>query len=213
MISRGKDDNPAVKQRRDPACRHLSRDFRWTKNDIDKPVAQHLGKKAAMRLAHIETGRRIVAGEIGNRLGQGVQAQRWRASDPQLGLIAAFQGIGQGADPPLRQNDGVRFFKDSRAKRRRDDPLARADHQLEAQPALHQLHVAGQCRLCQAKGACGAGEGSGADDLVELQQMAGVNRTHATAYQKLIKKVKGITPVYLFSGAGVDSDSVALFCW
>ncbi|MEL0197860.1 MAG: hypothetical protein VW870_12520, partial [Rhodobiaceae bacterium] len=64
-----------------------------------------------------------------------------------------------------------------------------------------------------AKRACGAGKGSRADDLVELQQMAGINRTHASAYQKLIKKVKEITPDYLFSGAGVDSDSVALFCW
>jgi hypothetical protein len=41
--------------------------------------------------------------------------------------------------------------------------------------------------------------------------MAGVNGTHATTYQKLMKKVRGITPDYPFTGAGVEGDSVALF--
>jgi hypothetical protein len=50
---------------------------------------------------------------------------------------------------------------------------------------------------------------------MELQQVAGVDRAHTSPYQKLIKKVKRIAQDYLLSGllsgAGVDSDGVALF--
>ena len=115
-----------------------------------------------------------------------MKAQCRRATHPKLGLVSSFQIVGQRADPALGQNDGIRLFEDARAKGGRQDALTRPDHQLETQPAFHQLHVAGQCRLRQPERGRRAGKGPGADDFMELKEVAGVYRVHEVSYQKLM---------------------------
>jgi len=51
---------------------------------------------------------------------------------------------------------------------------------------------------------------------VELKKVAGVDRAHGASYQKLITKVKRITPDYRLSvgaawGGGADGNGMALF--
>ena len=122
-----------------------------------------------MRLAHVEPYARIVACKICNRLGKGVKAECRGAAYPQLRVIAASQIVCQRADAAFGKDNGAGFLEYPLAERCRHDPLPRAHHQLKTQPSLHQLHVAGQGGLRQPERHRRAGEGSGADDFVELQ--------------------------------------------
>ena len=98
-----------------------------------------------------------------------MQAERRGASHPQIGFVAPFEIIGERADPPFGQYHRAGLLEHPGAECGGDDSLARAYHDLETETAFHQLHVSGQCRLCEAERHCGPGEGSGSDDLVKLQ--------------------------------------------
>ena len=162
-----------------------------------------------MGLPHVEPDPRIVAGKIGNGLGQCMEAQCRGATDPQFGFISAPQIVGQRTDPALGQHDRAGLLEDAFAKRRRHDSLPRADHQFKPQPAFHQLHVSRQGRLCQPKRGRRAGKGSGADDFVELQEMTRVNASHVFLYQNLMREGKRMTLAYRRLCAGSGDDIVA----
>ena len=139
-----------------------------------------------MALTHVEAYSRVVSCKFGNRLCQRVKTHGWGAANGQLGLISAAKIVTQSMDTPFSQDDGIRFFQNAQSQRRGDDALARPHHQLETKPAFHQLHIAGQGGLCQPQRTGRTGKGSGADDLMELQQMSGVNGMHALPYQILM---------------------------
>ena len=138
-----------------------------------------------MRLPHVEAHARIVTREIGNRLWQGMKAQCRRAADRSSVSYPRFR---LSVSALIRRSARTMAFASSRmrAKGGRQDALTRPDHQLEAQPAFHQLHVAGQCRLRQPERGRRAGKGPGADDFMELKEVAGVYRAHEVSYQKLM---------------------------
>ena len=136
-----------------------------------------------MRLAHIKTHPWIIPRKISHRLRQCMKTECRGAADAKFSLVSAFQIVGQGADPALGKDDGVGLFEDAFAKRCRHDALSRADHQFKPQPAFHQFHVAGQSRLRQPKRGRRSGEGTSADDFVELQQVTRIDLAHATPYQ------------------------------
>ena len=196
VIARGQNDHRAVKQPADAFGLASAGDFRWAKRHIDHPILQHLSQNLAVSLAHIQPDARVVAGEIGDRLGKGMKAQRRGAANAQFGIIAAPQIIGQCTDPPFGKDDGAGFGQNALAKCGRHDALPGSDHQLEPQPSLHQLHVAGQGRLCQPKRDGRPGKRPCADDFMELQKVAWIDGAHGASYQKLMRGGKRIATFY-----------------
>ena len=196
MIARRENHHRALEQGTDSVSLDAIRHLRRAECDIDNAIADHVGKGVAMGLAHIEPHAGIVAGEIRDRLRKGVKAECRRASDPQLRFIPATQIVGHRADPAFGKDNRAGLGKNPFTKCCRHNALARPDHQFKSEPSLHQLHVAGQCRLRQPQRDRRAGEGTGADDFVKLEKVSWVNSAHAGSYQKLMRAGKRITHLY-----------------